>query len=396
MQKKLLYPSIFLFLINYAAIAQKLSIAGKYLLVKIEEKGQTTLHSQIVEFKTDGNFLVQDIPIGTWKLKANAIIFDANKIKGAYKISHTKKGLLVLKNNSSSLFFKKLNYSKIIEDNIKSGLIGTWQRFDTIDGIPLQQIIKFEKPDKFKLVVLDEGSISTASGVWFLFPQKKQLLLFGLFEDLRGTNSNLSYNNGSLYFENHQKTFRFKKIKIKSIQHLNFSEADFYDANGAYKYESDVEKLPWKTPYQYHNYLKNIKKIQYRFSKYIPESQTFETKILTSKVNTTEEHFHIDYIFDGYDRYHLPDDTALKPNNYDSYKNLYPYNLDTFRVKGNEKISVPAGSFVCTVVEATAGMDDRIKLWLINDKPGVFAKIIIETPGKWGKYWEFILLKIIK
>ncbi len=395
---KLLTSGMILLFTSCASFAQKTNIQGKYLLVKIEEEGQTTPQNQIVDFKSDGNFFVQDIPFGTWKLNDSNIIFDAKKIAGTYHISHNKQGLTVLKNKNKSLFFKKLHYNKILINNNQSELIGTWERMDTIDGAPIHEIIKFQKPDSFKLVTLEEGTTTSTSGTWLLFPQKKQLLLVGRFEGMQGKNTNLKYDTKSLYFENGNKKYLFHKVKKNSIIHLNFSEADFYDADGNYKYESDADKLPWKTPYQYYDYLKNLKNIQYQFSKYIPESKSFETKVLTENIstNSSNDAFHIDYIYNGYDRYHLPDDTALRPNNYDPYKSLYPYNQDTFRIVGVEKINVPAGSFTCTVVEATAGMDDKIKLWLINDKPGVFAKIIIETPGKFGKYWQFALSKITK
>ncbi len=398
MLKKLLISGLFLLFINCASFAQQSNIQGKYLLIKIEKKGQTTQQSQIVNFKPNGNFFVRDIPFGTWKLNGNNIVFDAKKIAGTYTISHSKQGLLVLKNANQSLFFKKIHYNKILKDNKQSGLIGTWERRDTLDGAPVHEIIKFEKPDKFKLITLEEGATGSSSGTWILFPQKNQLFLVGQFDGIRGKNINLKYDTENLYFENQRKKYQFHKVKKNSLIHLNFSEKDFYDANGNYKYELNAGKLPWKSSYQYYDYLKNLKNIQYQFSKYIPESQSFETKILTANVSTdsSNEAFYIDYIFNGFDRYHLPDDASLRPNKYDPYKSLYPYNQDTFRVVGKEEIKVPAGSFTCTVVEATAGMDDKIKLWLINDKPGVFAKIIIEITGKFGKYWQYALLKITK
>ena len=46
------------------------------------------------------------------------------------------------------------------------------------------------------------------------------------------------------------------------------------------------------------------------------------------------------------------------------------------RVAGkNITVDVPAGTFTCTVIEGFDG-DDKVKYWMINDKPGVYAKIV--------------------
>ena len=48
-----------------------------------------------------------------------------------------------------------------------------------------------------------------------------------------------------------------------------------------------------------------------------------------------------------------------------------------YRIAGVEKVTVPAGIFDCTVIEAMDG-DKKLKYWMINDMPGIYAKIIQE------------------
>lgn len=60
------------------------------------------------------------------------------------------------------------------------------------------------------------------------------------------------------------------------------------------------------------------------------------------------------------------------------YNNFFPEKeLDTYRITGTEKITVPAGSFTCTVVEGFLD-EEKYKYWMINEKPGIYAKVITE------------------
>ncbi|MBN2238122.1 MAG: hypothetical protein JW729_11220, partial [Bacteroidales bacterium] len=84
----------------------------------------------------------------------------------------------------------------------------------------------------------------------------------------------------------------------------------------------------------------------------------------------------------------------LRPNYEYSYP-LYPLKDDTYRVVGQEQITTPAGTFDCTVLEVIYDYDIAKKLWMINDKIGVYAKIIEDKPGSFGKYAIFELQEII-
>jgi hypothetical protein len=67
-------------------------------------------------------------------------------------------------------------------------------------------------------------------------------------------------------------------------------------------------------------------------------------------------------------------------------------------VSNDEQLTVKAGTFTCTTVELFSDNEEKIKLWLINDKPGVVAKIIIEKEDLFGavEYKMFELTKIIE
>ena len=63
---------------------------------------------------------------------------------------------------------------------------------------------------------------------------------------------------------------------------------------------------------------------------------------------------------------------------------------------GNKIITVPAGTFECTVVQGFVG-EEKFKYWMINEKPGVYARIINEKKSVFGdlEYFVFELKEII-
>jgi hypothetical protein len=44
-------------------------------------------------------------------------------------------------------------------------------------------------------------------------------------------------------------------------------------------------------------------------------------------------------------------------------------------IEGQETITTPAGTFTCTILNLDAD-GEAIKAWMINDRPGVYAKYI--------------------
>ena len=107
-----------------------------------------------------------------------------------------------------------------------------------------------------------------------------------------------------------------------------------------------------------------------------------------------EEGYLIDYIFYGYDSFNPPDDTQIPPNpSYDI--DLYPLNEDIYRITGSEQITTPAGTFDCTVIEALGDSDLLKKLWMINDRLGIYARISEEDPDEnFGHYAIYELQEI--
>mgnify|MGYP000941296326 CR=1 FL=1 len=163
---------------------------------------------------------------------------------------------------------------------------------------------------------------------------------------------------------------------------MSFTGDDFFTEDGDFKYEADLEKLPWQDPMLMMMSLVNVKHLVYKYSVLVENTGVFEDITLTADVvsNPQEQELSIDNIFYGYDRYNIREDATLPPN--DDYDHiLYPDEENTFRLAGSEQITTPAGTFDCAIVEVVTSRDVLKKLWMIIDKPGVYAKIIEENPN---------------
>lgn len=69
---------------------------------------------------------------------------------------------------------------------------------------------------------------------------------------------------------------------------------------------------------------------------------------------------------------------------------------DFFTDDGDYKYEDEAGTFDCTVVEALGDSDLLKKLWMINDRVGIYARIIQEDPDETFGHYAIYELKEIK
>ena len=185
----------------------------------------------------------------------------------------------------------------------------------------------------------------------------------------------------------------------QKIERLDFSQEDFFNEAGDYLYEEDEYQIPWQDSYGIFSSLKEVEQIVYNFGVWKEETGTFETKLLKANVIVEEEKesLSIDFIFYGYDKYNLPDDADLPPNHYvlsEYPSSLYPLPDMPFRLVGKEEISIPAGTFECTIIEAIGERESKMKLWMIDSKPGIYARIIEDLPGDFGHYYIYELQEL--
>jgi hypothetical protein len=377
-------------------------ITGDWFFEKMEIKGEKELVNQFVTFNKNGVFYMQGTVIGTWNYNesSNTVLLDNKDFKGEYAISQSNKNELVLNLDEINMYFSKIDKQKIINENKNSGLIGTWE-FKDVPYAGATTFISFNEPDEFKIMQKEEGMSSKFGGVWMFNKKQMSLTIVGLRgEDAFNGESKILHIDGeSVALKNNNTTYQGNK-KVEGnikIERLSFTKDDFYDETGDYKYYDDDQKLPWQDSYKMMIDLANVKQLVYNYSKLIEGSSSFETKTLIANVSANIEQgiLSIENIFKGYDRYSLPEDREMPKNNYDQYKQLFPLDEDTFRVVGEEEITVSAGTFNCTVIEAAGSFDENLKLWMIIDKPGIIAKVINDNPDKsFGHYYIYELQEI--
>lgn len=414
-----------LILINYKgeiSILQRTSLpegkelnnkfTGEWLLKKEEKDGKIDFVGLVVDLNSNGIFYTQGMIFGTWDYNkaTKKIIFDVTEEKDPFNGEHTilksNKATFIMDAEGSKLYFSKIDNKNIAKENGASSLIGTWRLSDEENPDALH-LLKFKSPDKFIFVENTEYSESTSKGMWIFNKNEKTVILIGRLEKLRGLNKVIAITNNEISLENNGIIYSFKKEakQVVKIEHLTFTQDDFYTKasdgeESEFKYYDDEQKLPWKDYMEMMMTLVNVKQLVYNYSTLIEAVDVFENKILTADVNSNpqEVELNIDFIFNGYDRYNLPEDTGLTQNEFDAYNKLYPEeDNNNFRVVGSELITTPAGTFDCTVIEVADGFDHSKKLWMINNKPGIYAKIIDENRDEnYGYYHIYELQEIIK
>ena len=384
--------------------AQKEKIVGNWLVTKVVVENRIINPYQVMNYSEDGKMITMGIEVGTWEYnkKNHSIItqseFDKD-FNGENKILKLSDRELIVLKDGAKVFYDKIELNQVSKENTNSGLMGSW-RLNNEENPDTVHILTFTSPINFVLITKDYGSQSKSKGTWIFNKKDKTVILIGYsMEHFKGLNKVIHLSDNQISLENKDVTYVFTKEKnqANTIEHLTFSQEDFFNENEDFKYYDDEEKLPWNSWSEMKPNIINVKQLVYTYSSLIPDTTSFESKTLTANVdvNMDEEGYYIDNVFIGFDSYNVPEDTEFPIILFDGYNKLYPLEDASFRIQGEETITTPAGTFNCTLVEAVKG-DVRQKLWLISDKLGVYAKIIEEDPAEnFGHYYIYELQEII-
>ncbi len=408
---KKLVITLIIIVCSFSSKAQESKIIGSWLLTQVETAGEIENTCIVTEYTKDGKMIMMGMEFATWDYnkKSNEIEmksdFDKDFNGNGKILNLTDKELVIEKEGVKATYQKLDSKEEITTANINSGLVGMWE-FKEVPHSNAKSFVSFIAPDEFIIIQKEEGMEATLKGKWIFDKKDRSLIMIGLRgeDTFNGKNKVIIIDDEVLELENKGEIFKgTKKVEnSKKIERLTFSQEDFFTEDGNFKYESDVEKSPWYqlSTYGFRNTYAAINQVKYNYNTQIGETQTFESKTLTADVSVNFEENEIalvfDYIFNGYDRYNLLEDYNLPNNKYNSYNDLFPYEDLSFRVTGAEKISTPAGSFDCTVIEAIGSSEEKIKLWMIDDMPGIYAKIIQDKPGRFGYYQMYEIKEIIK
>jgi hypothetical protein len=404
--KKIYWQICLLFSLSLNINAQDNQIIGSWLINKVNMENQDQEIYFPIDFSENGEMAINDVPFGMWKYdqknqKLNISSANFQELDGENSILKLNNEELTLEKNGTKVFFIKIEREKIYDENKNSGLIGIWEIKDE-DNPGSTKHIMFESPDKATLIIKEEGVDERQRSQWIYNEKDETLIILSRLEILRGLSKLIKLDNENIELENNGIVYSLVRQEQSDnrIERLTFSEDEFYDEDGNWKYEEDDQKLPWQDFYDMMTSLENIHQLVYNYGKLIEDTEVFENKTLTAnvRVDNDQETFSIDYIFNGYDSFDLPEDTQLptsiySPSSYPSV--LYPLgDAMPFRVIGKEEITTPAGTFNCTVIEALGDFEAKMKMWMINDKPCIYARIINDRPGSFGHYFMYELQEI--
>ena len=368
---------ILLFSLMVTINAQKEKLIGSWLMVRAEIGGEIQEPYFIMDYKENGKTVAMEMELGTWKLdeSSNTIIMESafdKDFNGEAKIQKlTEEELIVIK-DGAKLFYTRFNSDAIAGNNKKSKLFGIWETKNAEDETVL---IKFEEPDSFVEITSGEGVTSRAAGSWVFNPEENYVIFIGFSHLLRGKNQIVELTEETLVLESNGTKINAKKTNSNSqIERLTFEYEDFPEEE-----MSSENNLPWLNFYEMVEYLNTIKFIKYKSGSLIEEMNILKPNMIMSKIEADTEkqsvmfsNLAIEY-----------GDTMQYSQNYkgglsERYNDFFPKEEPSpYRIIGVEKVTVPAGTFECTVVEGMDS-DDKIKYWMINDKPGIYAKYIIE------------------
>lgn len=278
-----------------------------------------------------------------------------------------------------------------------SKLIGSWQILkivvgdDTKEG--MESVIIFEEGGALK-VARSVQSESVVMGTWSYSEDSNVITMDSKRDkDFNGDVDVKELDSSKLIYKQGGAILHFKRVDpsstsipdITELPTLEFTKDEFIDEEDGWSEEDEVVKLPWKIANTAMEVI-NYSDIIYTLSKF-REGEAAPDNLVSYKVVYSEDDNSLDtrlYSITGEDYIDISG-YILDLNNLEQYKgtlHFYPLNrLDIYRVVGVEPIATALGTFDCTVVEGFGDFDSRVKYWMINSKPGVFAKIITVDDG---------------
>ncbi len=375
---------ILLLILTIKINAETSPITGSWLMTKAEIAGKVDEPNYITIFKQNGTMEIMGMNVGTWKYNPNDEILMLNSkmdkdFNGECKVLELSKSKLIVNKDGATLYYSKIDSQKIAKDNNKSNIAGLWKIESKENTTTL---IKFELPDNYSYIKAEDGMTEKTKGTWIYNSIEKTILFIGFLSDLEGNTNIQKISTDQLVLENKGKIIKAKRINTdkNKIERLVFEYEDIPEENnGEYS-------LPW-TFEPMVNFLKNVKSIKFKYGKLIEDFNILKhTSDVVSIIKTDSDKQTIRFtnlsISAG--------DTSQFSENYkggltERYNDFFPKDeLELYRIIGIADVKVSAGKFKCTVVEGFND-DKKCKYWMINDKPGIYAKIIVEDEDVFDK-----------
>jgi hypothetical protein len=380
--------------ISVFAMAQTEKIAGSWLMTKAVTGNETQEIFNPTDFSEDGNIMIFGMPLGSWEYikKGNFIAMKSEMEKefnGDWAINKLDKDEMILSKDDVKLYYSRLYPEKIKEDNMASGLMGVWKYEDEEYETNL---LKFEAPNTFVLKSISGMETSTSRGEWIFDPTDNSLLITGFAYGLRGKSEIIKLDENVLEFTHEGQTINATKEnpKANKTERLTFVYEDFPEEIEPY----DIVPGSWQDLEVLLSYLSSVEYLKYSIGTLIEDFGSYSYDSVFQRVEADIEKNQVMFTYLSV----FQDDTMQSGQKYkdelsESYNFFFPQDEPSvYRSLGTQTIEVAAGTFECTVIEGVDG-EDKVKFWMINDKPGVYARIIRESEDPFGEL-EYTLTEL--
>ena len=375
--KKIILLSIYLVFLISNISAAATDISGQWLITKVVFGENSEELYQTLTFRTDGMAELQDMVFGSWEMNGN------NKVKiksemveefeGTWIISKLSDSELILKSNNNVLYFKNYNETQIEQENSESDLQGVWELTKTNED-DSDIYVYFEYPNIMQLKYIDYGYTSNESGLWIYNKNNNSVTMMVRDPLLRGNSKILSITDSEISLMNNGNKISANKLEQNGTGREQFSlsneeyssETDTMDYNNNYL---EYENFSWAQAETKTAYLERVTNLKYKKSFLLNNFDVFITDELSAKVSRDEYSgsIAIDNIFEELPKGDYPDENIFYP-----LEEPFIYTL-----VGDKEVTVPAGTFECIVIDTDDySMNSITRLYMIKNRPGVYAKII--------------------
>jgi hypothetical protein len=379
-------------LIIGTSFAQKTSFSGEWQWIKTIKDGVEKKEKTKLKFAADGTIWVEIFNIGNWKFnKAQMEVLlknnmGENELNGMHKVLELTERSLIIQKGKEIYYFNHINTDKINQDNSQSQLAGTWKlNHKVFDEIFLQ----LELPNKFRFISCSPNTTTSTSGEWHFIPNTNQLELAGTPEQfiLKGKSKIKDISAHSLALITPRETLLFDKVNPTDIEWLPFTIKDFEDT------ENNTKQLPkaWQNDNNFINHLGKLNGLLYDTKIYVQQAKALKNAQILKKIKTTKESVSIsNIIMHKYDTLQYSENYKghLMNQNNCFFPEEEPGH---FRVIGKAQLN----GYQCTIIEAING-DSKIKYWMIDNQPGVYAKIITQTENTFLKETSYNVITLNK
>ncbi len=357
-------------ILTAGAAAETADLSGEWLMTKAVMTGKTENVYQTLNFRDDGYAEMQGRVFGTWvedTQNRSVTIKSAmiNEFQGTWKISSPSPGELMLESDTGKLYFIPYDIKKITQENSESELQGVW-KLDTKNDEGADVYVYFKLPNMVTIKDIGEGFTGSTGGIWIYGSKDKSIILSVRDQLLKGKHTVLKIDEHKLVLGNAGSTIKAEKIRqtAKNREKLDFTES----GNGNGK-SLDPDTFPWFDIYRRIDSLQKVKELTYKKSTLLPDLDIYITKSITADVSASEDtgKIHISHIFG-----------TLYADNYYEDNVFYPVEEpDTYTAAGEREITVPAGTFLCRIINIYDDFDERkTRLYMIENRPGIYARII--------------------